>query len=74
MKGIDIKKQGIFAAMSFPTLIEILIKIQARGKKPEYFVLFSDTESHPKNDDISWKSSFVLYDIRDSDFSFFILV
>ena len=42
--------------MPFPTLNKILIKIQARGKKPEYFVLFSDTKSHPttpKNDNIN---------------------
>ena len=60
--------------MSFPTLNKILIKIQARGKKPEYFVLFSDTESHPTPQKMTIfpeQVLFVLCDIRDSDFSYF---
>ena len=60
--------------MSFPTLIKILIKIQATGKKPEYFILFSDIESHPtppKMTIFPEKVLFVLCDILDSDFLFF---
>ena len=58
--------------MSFPTLNNILIKIQARGKKPEYcFLILNRTLRPPKMTILTEKVLFVLCDIRDSDFSYF---